>query len=117
MQELKIGKLRQKQLARRAVFAATLLLLCLPMLSAWLRTALGVTDWVVLPLVAVVIVSWAWGGYHFFKAPCPNCQHAFAKAGPIGLSAWPEVMFRTECQHCNASWRHEPEATGERKFS
>lgn len=105
MQDMTITKLRRKRNARRAAVAATVLLLCIPFLIDFLPAPSAAKDWLAVSLVVVVLTAWLWGGYQFFHAPCPRCQHSFAKIGFFGLMAWPELIFRTECQHCKASWK------------
>ncbi|HEY7642469.1 MAG TPA: hypothetical protein VH814_22235 [Steroidobacteraceae bacterium] len=108
MQEMTIKGLRRKRNARRAVLVAVVLWLCIFLLVALSATP-QVKPWIVLPLLGASFVAAFWGGHVFFEIPCPNCQHAFAERGFFGLKAWSEVLFRTQCQHCRASWeRLEP---------
>jgi hypothetical protein len=102
MQDITIRKLRQKRNARRVVLAASVLLLCIPLAIDLLPVPSGAKDWIAISLVLVVLTGWLWGGYQFFHAPCPRCQHGFAKIGFFGLMAWPELIFRTECRKGDA---------------
>jgi hypothetical protein len=104
MQDISTRKLQLKRNARRLALTATVLLLCSPFVIDFLPGPSVAKDWLAATLVVIVLVAWLWGGYQFFHAPCPRCQHSFAKIGCFGLMAWPELMFRTECQHCGASW-------------
>ena len=84
--------------------AATVLLLCTPLLLDLVSLSSAAKDWIAVSLVLAVLTAWLWGGHQFFHSPCPRCQNSFAKMGFFGLMAWPELLFRTECQHCKASW-------------
>lgn len=104
MQEITLKGLRRKRNARRAMLLALALWLGL-LTVAFLRATPQMEAWIVLPLLGASLVAAFWGSHVFFELPCPNCQHEFASRGFLGINGWSELLFRTQCQHCKASWQ------------
>ena len=108
MQEIVIKGLRRKRNARRAILLALTLWLGF-LAMALLSAKPDAEPWIVFTLMGASFVAAFWGSHVFFQVPCPNCQHEFASRGFFGLNAWSDLLFRTQCQHCKASWKELPE--------